>query len=145
MVNIYQAINKVKLGMFCIDLYCSRAYSWTIFFYLSSACLSNKPKTKVQAWLICKQTNIKELFIEPNMSCSWIAWYVYSPMCIFENYLFMFMIVYHIYIKLKRKENSIKLSISVRLSALKLYFSCVLGSHGIVHGATKLSKMQIFR
>ena len=40
------------------------------FFFLSSACLSNKPKTKAQAWLIYKQTNMNELFIKLSSSCS---------------------------------------------------------------------------
>ena len=65
-----QAINESRLGMFCIKPYCSRAYSQEKFFCLCSACLSNKPKTKVQAWLIYKQTNMNEFFIEPNPSCS---------------------------------------------------------------------------
>ena len=38
------------------------------FFCLGSTCLSNKPKTKAQFWLIYKQTNMNELFIEPSLS-----------------------------------------------------------------------------
>ena len=49
------------------------------FFCSGLACLSNKPKTKTQAWLIYKQTNMNELFIKPSPSCSRSAWFVYSP------------------------------------------------------------------
>ena len=49
------------------------------FFCLSSACLSNKSKTKAQVWFICKQTNMNKFFIEPSSSCSWTAWFVYNP------------------------------------------------------------------
>ena len=49
------------------------------FFFLSSACLSNKPKTKVQVWLIYKQTNMNELIIEPSLNCLWTIWFVYNP------------------------------------------------------------------
>ena len=55
------------LELFCIKLNSSRAYS---FFCLGSACLLNKLKTKAQAWLIYKQTNMNELFIKPSLSCS---------------------------------------------------------------------------
>ena len=50
-----------------------------IFFGLSSVCLSDKPKTKAQVKLIYKQMNMNELFIERSSSCSWAAWFVYSP------------------------------------------------------------------
>ena len=48
------------------------------FFCLSSACLSNKPKTKAQAWLLYKQMKMNELFIELSLNCLWTAWFVYS-------------------------------------------------------------------
>ena len=50
------------------------------FFCLGSACLLNEPTTKAQAWFIYKQTNMNKLFIEPSSSCSWSAWFIYSPM-----------------------------------------------------------------
>ena len=57
-----------------------RAWLFTNKFFCSGlACLSNKPKTKAQAWLIYKQTNMNELFIKPSPSCSRSAWFVYSP------------------------------------------------------------------
>ena len=69
--------------MFCIKPYCSRAYSRTTFFFffwcLGLACLSNKLKTKTQAWLIYKQMNMNEFFIEPSSSCSWMTWFIYGP------------------------------------------------------------------
>ena len=49
------------------------------FFCSGLACLLNKPKTKAQAWLIYKQTNMNEFFIKPSPSCSRSAWFVYSP------------------------------------------------------------------
>ena len=49
------------------------------FFCLSSACLSNKPKIKAQAWLIYKQMNMNELFIELSLSCLWTVWFIYNP------------------------------------------------------------------
>ena len=39
------------------------------YFCLGTACLLNEPKTKAQTWLIYKQTNINEFFIEPSLSC----------------------------------------------------------------------------
>ena len=41
-----------------------------IIICLGPTCLSKKPKIKAQAWLIYKQTNMNELFIEPSPSCS---------------------------------------------------------------------------
>ena len=40
------------------------------FFFLSSACLSNKSKNKAQPWLIYKQTNNNEFFIKSSPNCS---------------------------------------------------------------------------
>ena len=48
------------------------------FFWLGSACLLNESKTKAQAWLIYKQTNINKFFIEPSPSCLWSTWFIYS-------------------------------------------------------------------
>ena len=48
------------------------------FFCSGLAFLSNKPKTKAQAWLIYKQTNMNELFIKPSLSCSRSAWFIYN-------------------------------------------------------------------
>ena len=78
LVNIYQAINEPKLDMFCIKPYCSQTIFF-FFFCLSSACLSNKPKIKAQAWLIYKQMNMNELFIELSLSCLWTVWFIYNP------------------------------------------------------------------
>lgn len=55
------------------------------FFSLDLACLLNKPKTKIQAWLIYKQTNINEFFIDPRSSCSLSTWFIYSPRCRLSN------------------------------------------------------------
>ena len=49
------------------------------FFCSGLACLSNKPKTKAQAWLIYKQTNMNELFIKSSPNWSRSAWFVYNP------------------------------------------------------------------
>ena len=67
------------LELCCIKPNSSRAYSWTNFFYLGSACLLNKPKIKAQAWLIYKQTSMNKLFIKSSSSCSWSTWFIYSP------------------------------------------------------------------
>ena len=58
------------LELFCIKPNGSRACSWTNFFCLGSACLLNESKTKAQVWLIYKQTNMNEFFIESNPSYS---------------------------------------------------------------------------
>ena len=49
------------------------------FFSLGSACLLNEPKTKAQTYLIYKQKNMNELFIEPSPSCSWSVCFIYIP------------------------------------------------------------------
>ena len=67
------------LELCCIKPNSSRAYSWTNFFYLGSACLLNKPKIKAQAWLIYKQTSMNKLFIKSSSSCSGSTWFIYSP------------------------------------------------------------------
>ena len=38
-------------------------------FCLGLDCLLNKPKTKTQAWVIYKQTNINKLFFKPSPTC----------------------------------------------------------------------------
>ena len=40
------------------------------FFFLGTACLLNKPKTKAQALLIYKQINMNKLFIDSSPSYS---------------------------------------------------------------------------
>ena len=57
--------NCFVLSLIAHELVCEQ-----IFFCLRLAFLSNKPKTRAQACLIYKQTNIKELFIESNLICS---------------------------------------------------------------------------
>ena len=52
------------LELLCIKSNSLQACSWTIFFCLGSACLLNEPKTKVQTWLIYKQTIYEQAIYE---------------------------------------------------------------------------------
>ena len=67
----------------CLNCFVSRLIAHELvheqIFFLGSACLLNESKTKAQAWLIYKQTNMNKFFIELNSSCSWSAWFIYNP------------------------------------------------------------------
>ena len=41
-----------------------------LIFFFGLGLSINKPKTKVQVWLIFKQINMNQLFIESSSSCS---------------------------------------------------------------------------
>ena len=66
------------------------------FFCLGLAYLINKSKTKTRTWLIYKQTNMKEFFIESSLSCSRMAWFVYRPNLeiISHRYIYIYIKIY---------------------------------------------------
>ena len=89
-------------------------------FRLGLACLLNQPETKAQVWLIYKQTNINELFIELNSNCSWTTWFIYSPKCVLKIKI-KSRISYYFHLECKLVQIWVKLPFDFRAGELISY------------------------